>query len=313
MCATGFVLAGTGRARSQDLPKVGVLVAGTPDPAPFLKEFRAKLRGLGYVEGRNVQMEIRSAGSTASARLRASVQELIALKVAVLVTFQTPPTEAAKEIAHDVPIVMAGVGDPVGTGLVASLVRPGGNITGVSSATSEVVAKNVDLLHELLPAARRFGALCNADDPFSKPFLENIRLAGKSTKVDIHPAFAHGASEVDAAFAQLLEAKVDAVVVQPSLGVQRAAELTLKHRVAGACPIPPFVRAGGLLSYSADRNAIARLSAAFADRILKGAKPADLPVEQPTEFELAVNLKTAKALGLSVPPAILVGATEVIE
>ena len=159
------------RGQAQTIRKIGILVAGTPDPTVFLQEFRSSLRGLGYIEGQNIGVEVRSAGGTDPARLKAGAQELLALKVAVIVAYQTPSTEAAKVVTRDVPIVMAGVGDPVGTGIVESLARPGGNITGVSSATPEVTAKNVELLHELLPAAKRIGALCNANDPFSKQFL----------------------------------------------------------------------------------------------------------------------------------------------
>lgn len=293
--------------------KIGILVAGTPDPTLFLQEFRSSLRGLGYVEGQNIGVEVRSAGSTDPARLKASAQELLALKVDVIVTFQTPSTEAAKAVTRDVPIVMAGVGDPVGTGIVASLARPGGNITGASAAIPEITAKNVELLRELLPAARRIGALCNADDPLSKQFLESIENAGRAANVEIRPVFARGAPGVEAAFAELLTAKADAVVVQPSLGVKAAAELSLKHRMPGASPNLAYAHSGGLVAYSGNQSAMYRLSAVFTDRILKGAKPADLPVERVTKFDLIINLKTARALGLTIPPTLLGRADEVIE
>ncbi|MDI1285627.1 MAG: ABC transporter substrate-binding protein [Reyranella sp.] len=293
--------------------KIGILVAGTPDPTAFLQEFRSSLRGLGYIEGQNIGVEVRSTGSTDPARLKAGAQELLALKVDVIVTLQTPPTEAAKAVTRDVPIVMGGVGDPVGTGIVASLVRPGGNITGVSAATPEVTAKNVELLHELLPAARRIGALCNANDPFSKQFLESIQNAARASNVEVRPVFAGGAPGVEAAFAELLTAKVDAVVVQPSLGVRAAAELSLKHRMPGASPSLPYARAGGLVAYTGNPVAMYRMSAVFTDKILKGAKPADLPIEQPTKFDMIINLKTATALGLTIPPTMLARADEVIE
>ena len=310
----GAAVAWPAVSRGQSRPhKIGILVAGTPDPTAFLQEFRSSLRSLGYIEGQSIGVEVRSAGSTDPARLKASAQELLALKVDVIVTLQTPPTEAAKAVTRDVPIVMGGVGDPVGTGIVASLVRPGGNITGVSAATPEVTAKNVELLHELLPAARRIGALCNADDPFSKQFLESIQNAAGASNVEIRPVFAGGAPGVEAAFAELLTAKVDAVVVQPSLGVKAAAELSLKHRMPGASPSLPYARAGGLVAYTGNPAAMYRMSAVFTDKILKGAKPADLPIEQPTKFDLMINLKTAAALGITIPPTMLARADEVIE
>ena len=293
--------------------KIGILVAGSPDPTAFLQDFRAALKGLGYSDGQNISLEVRSAGSTDAGRLQVGARELLALKVALIVTYQTPSTEAAKAVTREVPIVMASVGDPVGTGIVESLARPGGNVTGTSSATPEVTAKNVELLCELLPAARRIGVLCNADDPFSKQFLQSIEAAGRTTKVAIHPVFAPGAAGVEAAFAQLLAANVDALVLQPSLGLKVAAELSVKHRTASVSPSLPYARAGGLLSFAPDPAAIFRSSAVFVDKILKGTKPADLPVEQPTKFDLIINMKTARTLGLAVPPTMLARADEVIE
>jgi putative ABC transport system substrate-binding protein len=301
------------RGQTPAMRKIGILVAGTPDPTAFLQEIRVSLRELGYIEGQNIGFEVRSAGSTDTGRLQASAQELLALKVALIVTFQTPPTEAAKTVTREVPIVMAGVADPVSTGIVESLARPGGNITGASAATSEVTAKNVELVCELLPAARLIGALCNASDPFSKQFLKSIEAAGRKTKVEIRPVFSLGAPGVEAAFAEALAANVDAVVLQPSLGLKLAAELGVKHKMAIVCPNLTFARTGGLLSFAPPPAAIFRLSAVFVDKILKGAKPADLPVQQPTKFELVINLKTAKMIGLTVPPSILARADEVIE
>jgi len=301
------------RAQAPTLRKIGILVTGTPDPTAFLQEFRAALQGLGYSDGRNISLEVRSAASTDAGRLQVGARELLALKVALIVTYLTAPTAAAKAVTRELPIVMASVGDPVGTGIVESLARPGGNVTGTSAATPEVTAKNVELLCELLPAARRIGVLCNADDPFSKQFLQSIEAAGRTTKVAIHPVFAPGAAGVEAAFAQLLAANVDALILQPSLGLNLAAELSVKHRTASVSPSLAYARAGGLLSFAPDPAAIFRSSAVFVDKILKGAKPADLPVEQPTKFELIINMKTARMLGLTIPQSILARADEVIE
>ena len=301
------------RGQASAMRKIGILVAGTPDPTAFLQELRVSLRELGYIDGQNIGFEVRSVGSTDTGRLQVSAQELLALKVALIVTFQTPPTVAAKAVTREVPIVMAGVGDPVSTGIVVSLARPGGNITGVAAATSEVTAKNVELICELLPAARLIGALCNASDPFSRQFLESIEAAGRTTKVEIRPVFSLGAPGVDAAFAEALAANVNAVVLQPSLGLKLAAELGVKHKMASVSPSLAYARTGGLLSFAPNPAAMYGLSAVFVDKILKGAKPAELPVQQPTKFELVVNMKTAKTLGLTVPPSILARADEVIE
>lgn len=301
------------RAQAPAPRKIGVLVTGTPDPTAFLQEFRHTLKGLGHIEGQTISLEVRSADSSDAARLRVAAQELLALKVALIVTYLTPPTEAAKAVTREVPIVMASVGDPVRMGIVESLARPGGNITGVSAATVEVTAKNVELLSELLPAARRIGVLCNASDPFSKPFLESIEGAARTTRVAIHPVFAQGAPGVEPAFAQLLAAKVDAVLLQPSLGLKLTAELCLKHRMPSVCPSLRYALGGGLLSFAPDPAAVSSLTAVFADKILKGIKPADLPVQQPTKFSLVINMKTARMLGIAVPPSLLHRADEVIE
>jgi putative ABC transport system substrate-binding protein len=294
-------------------PTIGILVAGVPDPALFLREFRQGLRTLGYVEGENIVLEIRSAGSTDPERLKASALELVRLRPEVIVCYQTPTAKAAKEATRDIPIVMAGVGDAVGTGLVASLAHPGGNLTGISSATAEAAGKNVQLLHDLLPGAKRIGAMCNISDAFSKPFLEKIQAAGDALGLQIRAAFAHGAAELATAFAGMLEEPVDAVVIQPSLGTRSPAELAVKHRLPAASPTRPFALAGGLLSYSANQPAYFRTAAVFTDKILKGAKPADLPVQEPATFDLLINLKTAKLLGLTVPPTLLVQADQIIE
>jgi putative tryptophan/tyrosine transport system substrate-binding protein len=300
-------------AQSPAVPKVGVLVAGVPDPTFFLKEFREGLRARGYIEGQTVVLEIRSAGSTDPTRLKASALELVRLKANVIVCYQTPTATAAKQATGDIPIVMAGVGDAVGTGLVASLAHPGGNVTGISSATAEIAAKNVQILRDLLPATKRIGALCNISDPFSKPFLEKIQYAGEAMRIEIRPALAQGAAELETAFAQLLKEPVDSVIVQPSLGANAPADLAVKHRLPAASPNRLFANAGGLLSYSANQSAMFRSAAVFADGILRGAKPADLPVEEPSIFDMVINLKTAKLLGLTVPPTLLARADEVIE
>jgi putative ABC transport system substrate-binding protein len=295
------------------LPKVGVLVAGTPDPAGFLVEFRKGLRDQGYIENKNIALEIRSAGSTSPAKLQEVATELVKLKVAVLVAFQTPSAQAAKEAARGIPVVMAGVGDAVGSGLVAGLARPGGNVTGISSATAESAGKLVELIHDMLPAANQVGALCNGVDPFSKPFLQRIQLAGAALGIEIRSAFAQGAPDVHGAFSTLMKSGIDAVVVQPSLGVRVSADLALSHRLPAASPTRLFAQAGGLMSYSGNQAAIYAGAAKFVDKLLKGAKPADLPVQEPNLFDFVINAETADKLGLTIPPVLLARANQVIQ
>lgn len=293
-------------------PTVAVLALGNPDPQIFMKEFRAGLRELGYVEGQNIQLELRSAGGDAS-KLAPLAAELVATKADIIVGFQTPAATAAKQATKDIPIVLAGVGDPIGTGLIASLARPGGNITGVSSATAEMGAKNLELIREVLPSTRKVALLANAPDPFSKPLLEHIQRAAKALNVEIKPVMVHGADQLDAHFEDIAKSQADAIIVQPSLPLRQVAELAIKRRLAAFAPNAGFPAAGGLMSYGNNIDATYRQSAVFVDKILQGRKPVDLPVELPTKYWLAVNLKTAKAIGVTVPELVLTRADDVIE
>src|SRR4051812_230737 len=301
------------RAQQPKVPTIGALVIGNISPEEFWREFRQGLRDLGYIEGQNIRFEFRSAEGQID-RLPELAAELVRLKVDVIVTWFTPTAVAAKQATHDIPIVMAETGDPIGTGLVASLPRPGGNVTGVASVTAELAGKSVQLIRDMLPSARRVTALANATDPFSKPFLEQIKLGGEATGTTINPVNIGGSEELEAAFAAMEKDRPDAVIVQPSLPSKRAAELALKQRVP-AVSVPRWFaeEQGGLMSYSARYVDLFRKAAVYVDKILKGALPADLPVEQPTKFELVVNLKTARALGIDVPPTLLARADEVIE
>ena len=277
-----------------------------------MKSFREGLREFGYVEGRNIRFEFRSAGGQ-SGNLSPLAAELVGLKVDLIVAYQTPAATAAKQATKDIPIVMGTVGDPVGTGLVASLARPGGNITGVAGATAELGAKNLDLIRDVLPSVRRVAVLANAPDPFSKPFLGHIQAAAKALNIETKPVMVRRAGELGAEFAEIEKWQAQAVVVQPSLPHKQVAELALKHRLPAFAPNAAFPSAGGLMSYSGDNDAQFRKSAKFVDAILKGRKPADLPVEMPTKFWLVVNLKTAKAIGITIPEAMLLRADQVIE
>jgi putative ABC transport system substrate-binding protein len=300
------------RAQQPKVPTIGALVIGNADPEEFWREFRQGLRDLGYVEGQNVRFEFRSAEGQVE-RVPELAAELVHLKVDVIVTWFTPTTQAAKQATSQIPIVMADAGDPVGTGLVASLPRPGGNVTGIAGVTAELSGKCIELIRELLPAARRVTALANATDPFSKPFLEKVQLAGEATGTTINPVRISSREEFEGAFAAMEKERPDAVIVQPSLPSKRAAELALKHHVPAVSVPRWFAEEGGLMSYSARFADLYRKAAVYVDKILKGAQPADLPVEQPTIFEMVINLRTAKALGLTIPPAFSARADKVID
>jgi putative ABC transport system substrate-binding protein len=299
-------------AQQRKVPTIGVLVVEAPGSEQFWRLFREMMRELGYVEGQSIRYEFRSDQGQIG-RLPELAAELVRLKVDVIVTWFTPAAQAAKGATREIPIVMALAGDPVTTGLVDSLNRPGGNITGMAGVTAELSGKSVELIREMLPSAHRVVALANAPDPFSKPFLERIRLAGVATGTMIDAKMVRGAEELDAAFQEMEKERPDAVIVQPSLPSKRAAELALRYRIAAVSAFRGFVAEGGLMSYGAAEAYLYHQAAVYVDRIMKGAKPADLPVEQPTQFELIVNMKTAKALGLKISESFLLRADEVIE
>jgi putative tryptophan/tyrosine transport system substrate-binding protein len=300
------------RAQQPKVTTIGVLVRSAPGWEQFWRLFPEALRELGYIEGQNIRFEFRSDEGQMS-RLPQLAAELVALKVDIIVTWFTPAATAAKQATGEIPIVCAACGDPVGTRLVESLARPGGNLTAISSMGGELSAKIVELIREVVPSAHRIAALANAPDPFSKLFLEQLRLAAQATGTAIEPIMIHTPEELDAAFREMEKSRPDAVVVQPSLPTKRAAELALSYRIPAVCAWQQFPHDGGLAAYFGAEAEMYRRTAVLVDKILKGAKPAELPVEQPTRFELVVNLKTAKALGLAIPPSVLARADEVIE
>ena len=299
-------------ARQAKVHTIGVLVVHSLGLEQFWRQFREALRRHGYVEGQNIRFEFRSDEGDRS-RLPGLAAELVRLKVDVIVARLTPAGTAAKQATRAIPIVCAPCGNPVETGLVESLARPGGNVTGVASVGSELARKTAEFIRELLPSARRVAALANAPDPFSRPFVENIRLGGKAAGITIDVIMLQGPQEVDAAFAALPRARPDAVIVQPTLGLKHAATLALKYRLPAASIFTEFVEEGGLMSYAASEADVYDSVARFVDRILKGAKPAELPVVQPTKYELAINLKTAKLLELTIPPSLLLRSDRVID
>jgi ABC-type uncharacterized transport system substrate-binding protein len=299
-------------AQQPKVRRVGALLIGNADKDSFQKELREGLRELGHIEGQNILFEFRSAEENLS-RLPGLAAELVRLKVDVIVALYTPCGLAAKEATREIPIVLL-TGDPLGTGLVTSLARPGGNITGLSMMAAETHGKLVELLRDTIPATRRVAVLANAADPvFAKLVLEQVELAGRITGIQIQPIMPRGSEELDAAFAAAVKGRADAVVVQGSLSTKRAAVLALEHRLPAAGLSRSFVDVGALMSYGADGPDLFRRSAQFVHKILQGNKPMDMPVEQPTKFELAINLKTAKALGIEVPLFFQQRADVVIE
>ena len=298
------------RAQQAKMPTVGILALGNPPVEPFVKGLRDGLQAVGYSEDRNIRLEIRSAGGVAG-RLPELAAELVRLKVDAIVAYQTPSATAAKQATSDIPIVMAGVGDPVGTALVESLARPGGNVTGTTAGAVEVAGKLVELMREVLPSARRFAVLANETDPFTKPYLAEIDRAAGSIGLEMEPVMVRPASPLDAAFESMTTKRAEAVFIQGSLVRKDAIDLALRQPLPSLSTSNTLPRLGGLASYSA--GADFREIAVYIDKLLKGAKPADLPVSFPTKFELIVNLKTAKALGITMPPTLLTRADEVIE
>jgi putative ABC transport system substrate-binding protein len=305
------------RAEQKAMPVVGYLSSGSPGPsAPGLAALRQGLSEAGYVEGRNLAIEYRWAEGSYD-RLPALAADLVDHRVDVISSWGTPSAVAAKNATSTIPIVFAGVGDAIGTGLVASLSRPGGNLTGFSLLAPELMPKLVELLSELVPQARVIALLANpntAAEPVIRNLVQEVQRA-KGLQLPILKASSE--SEIDAAFASLPQLQAGALVVIPDVffGARREQLVALasRHAVPAIYMWREFTDAGGLISYGASTVAAYRQAGTYTGKILKGAKPADLPVQQPTTFDLVINLKTAKALGLTVPQTILVRADEVIE
>jgi putative tryptophan/tyrosine transport system substrate-binding protein len=302
----------TAHAQRSKIPRIGALVLTNEDGKSFGNEFRAGLRDLGLVEDQNFAFELRSAAGNPDL-LPELAAELVRSKVDLLAAIFTPCALAAKQATREIPI-FAIAGDPVGTGLVASLARPGGNITGLSNMGAETGGKCLELFRDMLPSVRRVGVLANPVDPFSKSIVEQIQAAGRIAGIDIAPiVMVRGLNEVEAGFSALARDRVDALVVPGIFFANTIADLAIRYRLPSASVLRSFADAGGLMSYGADIPHMYRRSAVFAHKILQGTKPADLPVEQPTKFELVINLKTAKAIGLDVPIFLQQRADEVIE
>jgi putative ABC transport system substrate-binding protein len=298
------------------LARIGILALST---ATFAVEggdaFRQGLQERGYVEGQNVTFELRDAAGRAD-RLPALARDLVRLKVDVIVTQSNLAALAAKEATQSIPIVMAIAGDPVKAGVVSSLANPGGNVTGLTLMQSELSRKRLQLLREAAPSTALVAVIWNPADPPAKDFLREIEAAARSLGLKLHAIEARSPAELDAAFKAVADLRPSAFFTLPGgmfqANVRRIVEFAAKRRLPGVFPNRAFVEAGGLLSYAPSLATNWRRSALFVDKILEGAKPGDLPIEQPTEFELVVNLKTANALGLTIPPAMLARADEII-
>ena len=281
-----------------------------------LGALRQGLRELGYVEGQNIGIESRWAEGKYD-RLPDLAAELVRLKVDVIVTYSPPAIQAAKQATQTIPIVMGGVIDPVATGFVASLARPGGNLTGLSLMAPELVGKQLEILKEVVPKVTRVAVLGNPANAGTAPQLRHAQDAARALKVQLQPLEARAPNDIDRAFAAMTKEGAGAVVVLvDAMFVDqrtRIADLAARHRLPSVYGLMDFAEAGGLMFYGANDTDRFRRAAIFVDKILKGAKPADLPVEQPTKFALVINLKTAKALGLTIPQSVLARADQIIE
>jgi putative tryptophan/tyrosine transport system substrate-binding protein len=316
----GAVLAAPRAAEAQQAARVwriGYLAAGDgSENLTYLNAFRQGLRELGYVEGRSIAIEYRW-GEGKYERLPKLVAELVQSHVDVIVAANAPSAQAAKEATTRTPIVMTVLVDPAATGLVASLARPGGNVTGLSMMAPELAGKHLELLREVVPKISQVAVLGNPANPGTVAQLREAKAAAQALGLQLHVVEARGPSELDRAFAAMTSAHAEAVLVlvDAMFGSQREkiANLAIKSRLPAVSGLTRHAEAGDLLAYGASRVEVYRRAATYVDKILKGAKPADLPIERPSKFELVINLKTAKALGLTIPPSLLARADQVIE
>ena len=304
--------------QSTKIPRIGFLAAATPATAADLVEaFKQGLREHGYVEGQNVVLELRF-GEGKAEQFPVLAAELVRLKVDVIVALTNPVIEAVRQATQTIPIVMPAASDPVGAGFVASLARPGGNITGLSGYSPELNGKRLELLKEAFSKLSRVALLLSPNFPGSALDLKETESAARSLGLRIQPLEVRDASDIDRAFKAMIKERADALTMfpgHPALFVNRKkiVELAANHRLPAMYSLSEFVDAGGLMFYGPDLLVGYRRAADYVDKILKGTKPADLPVEQMTKFEFAINLKTAKQLGLNIPQSVLFRADKVIK
>src|SRR5262245_18441670 len=304
------------RAQQTKSARIGILgLASAPAVAPYANAVRAGLRDIGYIEGKNLIIECRF-GEGNYDRLPNLAAQLVHLNVDVLVTFAAPGTQAAKSAPSTIPIVMAVTADAVGTGLIASRAHPGGNVTGTTVLNPELMAKRLELLKEIVPAITLQAVLFNPGNGANGPVRQAMEMTAKALQVRLQPFELRGSDELDRVFAAMADSKIDALIVhddQVLIGNARAVATLAAQQKLPSCGFLEFAAVGGLAAYGVNFVELCRRAAYFIDKILKGTMPADLPVEQPTKFELGINLKTAKALGLEVPATLLALADEVIE
>ena len=299
------------------IPLIGFLSGSFPSTSPARREaFRQGLRELGYVEGKNIVIEQRYADGKFD-RLPALAAELVRLKVDIIVTAGPQSTRPAKQATSTIPIVMALDPDPVGNGFVASLARPGGNITGLSSLAPEISGKQLELLKEIVPRLSRVAVFGTSINSGNAQTLSEVELTAKAFGVKLQYLDVLSPKDIETAFRAASKGRADAVLMLPGsvLVLQRAqlADLAAKNRLPAIYPQPDYTEAGGLVYYGANTADLFRRAATYVDKILKGAKPADLPIEQPTKFEFIINLKAAKQIGLTIPPNVLARADKVIK
>jgi putative ABC transport system substrate-binding protein len=304
--------------QAKKVPRIGFLSAASPASLTARAEaFRQGLRELGYVEGKNIVIEYRYAEGKLD-RLPALAAELVRLNVDVIVAAAPSPARAAKDATSTIPIVMGGVGgDPVETGLVASLARPGGNVTGLTALSEELGGKQLEFLKEIVPGLSHVAVLKSPTLPGYVRVLKQLDLAAGALKIQLQYLDVLSPKDIETAFQEARKGRAQAVLVLPSpiLESDRAqvADLAAKNRLPTIYPFPEFPEAGGLVSYGVSISDLFRRAATYVDKILKGRTPADLPVEQPTKFELIINLKAAKQIGLTIPPNVLARADKVIK
>jgi putative ABC transport system substrate-binding protein len=317
---TVIILAAAFTADAQQptkVPRIGYLTGTSLSANSARTEaFRQGLRELGYVEGKKILIEWRSAEGKAD-RLPTLAAELVRLKVDIIITGGPTSNRAAKEVTITIPIVMAFDNDPVGNGFVASLARPGGNITGLSTLAPEISGKQLELLKEIVPRLSRVAILGVSTNPGDTQSLRETELAAGALGVKLQYVDVRDRKDIETAFRVASKGRADAVLVLAGSIFNshrtQVVELALKSRLPAVYPYPEFVEDGGLMTYSVSITDLFRRAATYVDKILKGTKPADLPVEQPTKFELIINLKAAKQLGLTIPPSVLARADKVIK
>jgi len=317
VCVLLFALYGSAYAQqAMKIPTVGFLLEGFPSSvsdSTRIEAFRKGLREIGYTEGKDISIEYRFAEGKRG-RLTDLAAELVRLKVDVIVTYGTVGTLAVKRATKTIPIVMTSSSDPVARGLVASLARPGGNITGLSSVSPELTGKRLELLKEVIPKLTRVAVLW---DPSADENFKDTMVAARALNVQIQSLEARSPKDFETAFKAATDKRAQGLImVQSALTTTHATrivELAIQSRLPTIFAQGVFVESGGLMSYSPNHADLARRAAVYVDKILKGAKPADLPVEQPTKFEFIINLKTAKQIGLTIPPNVLARADKVIK